>query len=96
MISMGAFGEVLPRYENSVDIDPNVKDAWGIPVLRFNYKFGENENEDGEGHGRYRPRNVRSRGVRDRLVHPTKCCPKAGPFMNWEPRAWATIRKRRW
>ena len=43
MIEMGAFGEVLARYENAVDIDPNVKDAWGIPVLRFSYKFGENE-----------------------------------------------------
>jgi choline dehydrogenase-like flavoprotein len=43
VISMGAFGEVLPRYENSVSIDPDVKDAWGIPVLKFNYKFAENE-----------------------------------------------------
>jgi choline dehydrogenase-like flavoprotein len=42
-IEMGAFGEVLPRYENFVDIDKNVKDAWGIPVLRFHYRFGENE-----------------------------------------------------
>jgi choline dehydrogenase-like flavoprotein len=42
-IEMGGFGEVLPRYENQVEIDPNVKDAWGIPVLRFNYRFGENE-----------------------------------------------------
>jgi choline dehydrogenase-like flavoprotein len=42
-ISIGAFGEVLPRYENAVDIDPEVKDAWGIPVLRFSYRFGENE-----------------------------------------------------
>ncbi len=42
-IEMGAFGEVLPRYENYVEIDPNVKDAWGVPVLRFSYKFGENE-----------------------------------------------------
>jgi len=42
-ISMGGFGEVLPRYENQVEIDPELKDAWGIPVLRFNYKFGENE-----------------------------------------------------
>jgi choline dehydrogenase-like flavoprotein len=42
-IDMGGFGEVLARYENEVSIDPNVKDAWGIPVLRFNYKFGENE-----------------------------------------------------
>ncbi len=43
VIDMGAFGEVLPRYENAVDVDPEVKDAWGIPVLRFNYHFGENE-----------------------------------------------------
>src|SRR5262249_22743293 len=42
-ISMGGFGEVLPRYENYVEIDPDVKDRWGIPVLRFNYKFGDNE-----------------------------------------------------
>jgi glucoside 3-dehydrogenase (cytochrome c) catalytic subunit len=42
-INMGAFGEVLARYENAMDLDPNVKDAWGIPVLRFSYKFGENE-----------------------------------------------------
>ena len=42
-ISMGAFGEVLARYENYVDLDPKVKDKWGIPVLRFHYKFGDNE-----------------------------------------------------
>jgi choline dehydrogenase-like flavoprotein len=42
-ISMGAFGEVLARYENFVDLDPVVKDKWGIPALRFHYKFGENE-----------------------------------------------------
>ena len=43
VISMGGFGEVLPRYENYVEIDPDVKDAWGIPVLRFHYRLGENE-----------------------------------------------------
>ena len=42
-ISMGGFGEVLARYENYVDLDPSVKDRWGIPVLRFHYKFGDNE-----------------------------------------------------
>jgi choline dehydrogenase-like flavoprotein len=42
-IEMGAFGEVLPRYENFMDIDPEVKDRWGVPVLRFHYKFGDNE-----------------------------------------------------
>jgi choline dehydrogenase-like flavoprotein len=42
-MSMGGFGEVLARYENYVDLDPAVKDKWGIPVLRFQYKFGDNE-----------------------------------------------------
>jgi choline dehydrogenase-like flavoprotein len=42
-ISMGGFGEVLARYENAVTVDPEVKDRWGIPVLRFSYRFGENE-----------------------------------------------------
>jgi len=42
-VGMGAFGEVLARYENYVDLDPVVKDKWGIPALRFHYKFGDNE-----------------------------------------------------
>jgi choline dehydrogenase-like flavoprotein len=42
-ISMGGFGEVLSRYDSSVDLDPQLKDRWGIPVLRFNYTFGDNE-----------------------------------------------------
>ncbi len=42
-ISMGGFGEVLARYENYMDLDPEVKDSWGIPVLRFHYQFGDNE-----------------------------------------------------
>ncbi len=32
-----------PARENRVALDPAVKDAWGIPVLRFDYTFGENE-----------------------------------------------------
>jgi choline dehydrogenase-like flavoprotein len=42
-ISMGGFGEVLARYENAVSIDPTATDRWGIPVLRFDYRFGDNE-----------------------------------------------------
>jgi choline dehydrogenase-like flavoprotein len=42
-ISMGGFGEVLARYESYVDLDPGLKDRWGIPVLRFHYRFGDNE-----------------------------------------------------
>ena len=42
-ISFGGFGEVLPRFENGITLDPEVKDAHGIPVIRFNYRFGDNE-----------------------------------------------------
>ena len=42
-IGYTAFGEVLARRENQVELDPALKDAFGIPVLRFNYRFGDNE-----------------------------------------------------
>jgi len=40
---LGAFGECLPSYDNYVEIDKNVNDVFGIPVLRFHMKWGENE-----------------------------------------------------
>jgi choline dehydrogenase-like flavoprotein len=42
-ISLGGFGEVLSRYENEVGLDSEVVDHWGVPVLRFQYRFGDNE-----------------------------------------------------
>lgn len=42
-ISYSAFGEVLARRENQVSLDPQVKDTYGIPSLRFDYRFGDNE-----------------------------------------------------
>ncbi len=36
-------GEVLPRFENHVRIDPKVTDAWGIPVLNIQCKYTDNE-----------------------------------------------------
>ena len=47
-INMGGFGEVLPRYENAIELDPAMKDRWGIPVVRFNYRFGDNEKKMAE------------------------------------------------
>ncbi len=37
------YGEALPRFENYVEIDPSVKDIFGIPVLRFHVAWGDNE-----------------------------------------------------
>ncbi|WP_416864886.1 MAG: GMC oxidoreductase [Imperialibacter sp.] len=36
-------GECIARYDNYCEIDPNVVDQWGIPVLRFNYTWSDHE-----------------------------------------------------
>jgi choline dehydrogenase-like flavoprotein len=41
--SVEAQGECLPRFDNFVELDPEKKDAWGIPVLRIHASYGENE-----------------------------------------------------
>jgi choline dehydrogenase-like flavoprotein len=38
-----AYAECLPRYDNFVDLDPEVKDAWGIPALRVHATWSDNE-----------------------------------------------------
>ena len=43
VVSIGSFGEILARPENYVEADPVVKDAWGIPVLKFNIEWGAND-----------------------------------------------------
>jgi choline dehydrogenase-like flavoprotein len=40
---IGGFGECLPRWENYVETDPEVKDAFGIPVLRIHMTYSDNE-----------------------------------------------------
>ncbi len=42
-ISIGGFGEHLPRYENFCELDKTHVDAWGIPVLHISAAYGENE-----------------------------------------------------
>ena len=40
---MTAFGESLPREENRVTLDPEVKDKWGIPAARIEVRWTDNE-----------------------------------------------------
>jgi choline dehydrogenase-like flavoprotein len=42
---MGAFGEMLPRKENTVTINKDKKDAWGIPVAHIDCTHSDNERE---------------------------------------------------
>ena len=41
--SFTTMGEVLPRKEHHVRIDPEVKDEWGIPSLRISQRYTDNE-----------------------------------------------------
>lgn len=43
IISMAGRGEAIARFENRCEIDPNVVDQWGIPVLKFDYKWSDYE-----------------------------------------------------
>jgi choline dehydrogenase-like flavoprotein len=42
-MGIGAFGEMLPYYENRVFIDKSKKDKWGQPVLAIDCELKENE-----------------------------------------------------
>ncbi len=40
---MAGRGTAIARYDNYCEIDPNVVDKYGIPVLRFHYKWADEE-----------------------------------------------------
>jgi len=42
-MTFDGFGEMLPRHENYIEIDPHLVDAWGIPALRINCAYSDNE-----------------------------------------------------
>jgi len=43
MVYFAGRGEMIPNENSYCEIDPQVKDKWGIPVLRFHWKWSEHE-----------------------------------------------------
>jgi choline dehydrogenase-like flavoprotein len=43
IISFNGRGEMIPNDDCYCELDPTTKDKWGIPVLRFHWKWGESE-----------------------------------------------------
>jgi len=43
MLGFAGRGEMIPNDDSFCDLDPTVKDRWGIPVLRFHWKWSEHE-----------------------------------------------------
>jgi choline dehydrogenase-like flavoprotein len=42
-MGMTAFGEMLPYHENTIKLNKDKKDKWGLPVLDMNIEIKENE-----------------------------------------------------
>lgn len=42
-IGFSGRGEMIPNEKSYCELDPNVVDRWGIPVLRFNWQASDNE-----------------------------------------------------
>jgi choline dehydrogenase-like flavoprotein len=42
-IGLAGRGEMIPNEQSFCEIDPEVKDRWGIPVLRFHWGWSEHE-----------------------------------------------------
>ena len=42
-IRLGGRGEMIPNAQTYCEIDRDVADEWGIPVLRFHFKWSDNE-----------------------------------------------------
>ena len=93
-INMGGFGEVLARYENQVELDPVLKDRWGIPVIRFNYRFGDNEKKMCEDMASAAQEMFETAGFEIVSVDRT-VSPRAGRSTSSAPRAWARTRRPR-
>jgi choline dehydrogenase-like flavoprotein len=43
VIGFSGRGEMIPNLDTYCEIDPDVVDKWGIPVLRFHFAWSENE-----------------------------------------------------
>ena len=47
-VGINGFGEMLPRWENRVTLNPKEKDKWGLPLLHFNVSISDNERNMGK------------------------------------------------
>ena len=71
-ISMGGFGEVLARYENQVDLDPDPDGQVGHSRRALQLQVRRQREEDVRGHGEHGPGDVRDGRVRDRQRRPAR------------------------
>jgi choline dehydrogenase-like flavoprotein len=43
LLWLGAWGETLPYFDNTVALDNDKKDAWGLPLVKIDFQYHDNE-----------------------------------------------------
>ena len=43
LVGLSGRGEMIPNEDSYCELDPQTKDRWGIPTLRFHWKWSEHE-----------------------------------------------------
>ena len=88
--------ENLPYPDHTIDLDPNVRDAWGLPAPRITYDWRRPNERKAVAFIQDKLDEIGPRDGRDACVaraawpaaHPARI-PRAA-------RAWAAIRRHRW
>lgn len=68
-IAFTAMGEMLPYEDNTIKLDKEQKDAWGMPLVRFDISWRENEDKMSTGAMEQLQEMFASGGLRDIQVY---------------------------
>ena len=90
-----SFGEMLPRLENRVTLDPKRRDAWGIPVLHIDCSHSQAELDRARDQASALRELAEVAGVTLTQIDeaPSR---RAAPATNAAPREWAVILQTRY
>ena len=93
-------GEMIPNENSYCEIDPVVKDKWGIPVLRFHWKWSDHETRQAAHMQKTFADIIEAMGGRvtgegARPTAPRRSRPAASSSTRSAARSWARTAKRR-
>ena len=90
---------MIPNENTYCEIDPNVVDTYGIPVLRFHAKFSDHEVLQAKHMQETFREIIHEMGGTPLSPMPTRAdavrarCRSAGSSTKWARRGWAAIRR---
>ena len=92
--SLSGFGECLPYFENKVEINKNVVDKWGIPVLHISADWFENELQLYEDIRVQAAEMLEACGIKNIQTSGTQNPPlREKEFTKWGQPGWGRIRR---